>query len=161
MTLRPGCPIRRSTDQRLLAPPRGLSQRATSFIASQCQGIHQMPLTRLIPSPSISQAETKGLGTLSSSVGNLYDHRLKGCPLPMSGFATRQQHRSTHMRLYGKTARGRLHQIYNDKQLSDVLSNIQTCSRHRGNQSAPRAKWWAREDLNFRPHAYQARALTN
>ena len=21
--------------------------------------------------------------------------------------------------------------------------------------------WWAREDLNFRPHAYQARALTN
>ncbi len=23
------------------------------------------------------------------------------------------------------------------------------------------AKWWAREDLNLRPHAYQARALTN
>jgi hypothetical protein len=22
-------------------------------------------------------------------------------------------------------------------------------------------KWWAREDLNFRPHAYQACALTN
>jgi hypothetical protein len=22
-------------------------------------------------------------------------------------------------------------------------------------------KWWAWEDLNFRPHAYQARALTN
>jgi len=21
--------------------------------------------------------------------------------------------------------------------------------------------WWAWEDLNFRPHAYQARALTN
>ena len=39
-----GCPIRRSADQRVLAPPRGFSQRATSFIASQCQGIHQMPL---------------------------------------------------------------------------------------------------------------------
>ena len=24
-----------------------------------------------------------------------------------------------------------------------------------------REQWWAREDLNFRPHAYQARALTN
>jgi hypothetical protein len=24
-----------------------------------------------------------------------------------------------------------------------------------------RGSWWAREDLNFRPHAYQARALTN
>src|SRR5690349_4148709 len=27
---------------------------------------------------------------------------------------------------------------------------------------SPRSRtWWAREDLNFRPHAYQARALTN
>jgi hypothetical protein len=24
----------------------------------------------------------------------------------------------------------------------------------------PTSKWWAREDLNFRPHAYQACALT-
>ena len=24
-----------------------------------------------------------------------------------------------------------------------------------------RLRWWAWEDLNFRPHAYQARALTN
>ena len=44
----PGFPIRKSTDQSLLAAPRGLSQRATSFIASWCQGIHQMPLKRLI-----------------------------------------------------------------------------------------------------------------
>ena len=40
-----GCPIRTSTDQRLLAAPRGLSQRATSFIASWCQGIHRMPFS--------------------------------------------------------------------------------------------------------------------
>ena len=38
-----GCPIRRSRDHRSLASPPGFSQRATSFIASQCQGIHQMP----------------------------------------------------------------------------------------------------------------------
>ena len=25
----------------------------------------------------------------------------------------------------------------------------------------PSKEWWAWEDLNFRPHAYQARALTN
>ena len=43
-----GCPIRKSTDHSLLAAPHGLSQRATSFIASQCQGIHQMPFRRLI-----------------------------------------------------------------------------------------------------------------
>ena len=43
-----GCPIRKSTDQRVLAPPRSLSQRATSFIASHRQGIHRMLLSRLI-----------------------------------------------------------------------------------------------------------------
>ena len=41
-----GCPIRTSTDQRPLAAPRGFSQRATSFIASWCQGIHRMPFSR-------------------------------------------------------------------------------------------------------------------
>ncbi len=40
---RVGCPIRRPRDHRSLASPPGFSQRATSFIASQCQGIHQMP----------------------------------------------------------------------------------------------------------------------
>ena len=43
-----GCPIRKSADQRSLASPRGLTQRATSFIASYRQGIHQMPLSYLI-----------------------------------------------------------------------------------------------------------------
>jgi hypothetical protein len=47
-----GCPIRRSRDQRSLASPPGFSQRATSFIASWRQGIHQMPLPqRLIAKP--------------------------------------------------------------------------------------------------------------
>ena len=46
--LRVGFPIRKSTDQSLFATPRGLSQRTTSFIASQRQGIHRMPLRHLI-----------------------------------------------------------------------------------------------------------------
>ena len=45
-----GCPIRRSRDHRSLASPPGFSQRATSFIASQCQGIHQMPFNCSIQS---------------------------------------------------------------------------------------------------------------
>ena len=40
-----GCPIRRPRDHRSLASPPGFSQRAASFIASQCQGIHQMPFS--------------------------------------------------------------------------------------------------------------------
>ena len=46
---RVGCPIRRSRDHRSLASPPGFSQRAASFIASQCQGIHQMPFSSLDP----------------------------------------------------------------------------------------------------------------
>ena len=36
-----GCPIRKSRDQRLFAPPPSLSQLITSFIASQSLGIHR------------------------------------------------------------------------------------------------------------------------
>ena len=51
-----GFPIRKSADQSLLTAPRGLSQRATSFIASRRQGIHQMPLKRL-KEPSSMRAD--------------------------------------------------------------------------------------------------------
>ena len=43
-----GFPIRKSLDQSPFAAPQGLSQRTTSFIASQHQGIHQIPLRHLI-----------------------------------------------------------------------------------------------------------------
>ena len=43
-----GFPIRKSADQSLFAAPHGLSQRTTSFIASQRQGIHRTPLRHLI-----------------------------------------------------------------------------------------------------------------
>ena len=36
-------------DQRLLAAPHGFSQRATSFIASWCQGIHRTPFSCSLP----------------------------------------------------------------------------------------------------------------
>ncbi len=43
-----GFPIRKSMDQSSFAAPHGLSQRSTSFIASQRQGIHRTPLRHLI-----------------------------------------------------------------------------------------------------------------
>ena len=49
-----GCPIRIFTDQSLFAAPHDFSQRTTSFIASQCQGIHQMLLSRLMLSLPMS-----------------------------------------------------------------------------------------------------------
>ena len=50
-----GCPIRKSSDQRLFAPPRSLSQLITSFIASESQGIRHAPFfTFLIHSPTLA-----------------------------------------------------------------------------------------------------------
>ncbi len=44
----PGSPIRTSSDQSLFTAPRGFSQRTTSFIASQRQGIPRMLFWHLI-----------------------------------------------------------------------------------------------------------------
>ena len=43
-----GYPIRKSTDQRLFAPPRGLSQLITSFVASESQGIPHTPFVTFV-----------------------------------------------------------------------------------------------------------------
>ena len=43
-----GFPIRKFLDQSLFAAPQNLSQRTTSFFASQRQGIHRIPLRHLI-----------------------------------------------------------------------------------------------------------------
>jgi hypothetical protein len=40
----PGFPIRKSSDQSLCAATRSLSQLIASFIASESQGIHRLPL---------------------------------------------------------------------------------------------------------------------
>ena len=53
-------PYRKSPDQSLLTAPRGLSQRATSFIAFWHQGIHQMPLSRLSFTRVQKQLRTPG-----------------------------------------------------------------------------------------------------
>lgn len=39
-----GCPIRKSPDLKMCAPPRGLSQLAASFFAFWCLGIRRTPL---------------------------------------------------------------------------------------------------------------------
>ena len=41
----PGCPIRKSADQRPFAPPRGLSQLITSFVACESLGIRHTPFS--------------------------------------------------------------------------------------------------------------------
>ena len=62
-----GCPIRESTDQRLLTTPRGISQPSTPFFGSQRQGIHRAPLI------AQHRAKRRAEPTGSSSISH---HRL-------------------------------------------------------------------------------------
>jgi hypothetical protein len=71
-----GFPIRISADQSFFAAPHGFSQRSTSFIASQRQGIHRTPLRHLIA--LIINAHPLGSGPLERSSGTsaLLEHVL-------------------------------------------------------------------------------------
>ena len=60
-----GCPIREPADQRLHAPPRGLSQLAAPFIASWSLGIHHTPLFTFATPPNITGGAVYfGMGAL-------------------------------------------------------------------------------------------------
>ena len=77
-----GFPIRKSADQSFFAAPRGLSQRSTSFIASQRQGIHQMPLVHLIAliinaPPARQQVRWNARGSLRSRERPIAGHRFR------------------------------------------------------------------------------------
>ena len=74
-----GFPIRKFTDQSFFAAPRDLSQRSTSFIASQRQGIHRMPLRHLIAliinAHPTRQQDEHFFGQSSSSLSEERDDR--------------------------------------------------------------------------------------
>lgn len=255
-----GCPIRKSSDQRVFAPPRRLSQRITSFIACACQGIHQLPLRHLIilianahhfswrtipvrkvlqlsgvvrGSPVLHQEDRQTMRlaektSFSRSVrwrGQATNH-VPGIERPTATnhtvsrveleqiFSSRCQTKqakdrslpqtfaASDHRSHGGAGRDRTDDILLAKQALSQLSygpNVVSpkatttndatgglpskaprAFRHPKTQSAaldvglrprlPRRRrrlrsaalsWWAWEDLNLRPHAYQARALTN
>ena len=170
----PGFPIRISADQSSFAAPHGFSQRTTSFIASRCQGIHQTPLRRLID-PTSNGQRPNGLTTIrrrppdrdhviSIVLPSQHDrtiHRPGHTELPSRGIPLRtgarpvyalhhvQQHARPEGRATPRPALGR--------QGRTLVSSIEPALLAK----RPVREWWAREDLNFRPHAYQARALTN
>ena len=208
-----GCPIRIFTDQSLFAAPRNFSQRTTSFIASQCQGIHQMPLSRLIAliiNVHLGRSSASHLGNdlgrrrTNIDLGKTYyvlDLPVAGRssavtrPADLSSARRRHANKSLHSRCQSARrtafASGETGLMRSSGQMPDCtmerLSWDGGARRDRTDdlklaklplsqlsygpslnppdpQTSPKAQsqsWWAWEDLNFRPHAYQARALTN
>jgi hypothetical protein len=214
-----GFPIQKSTDQSLFAAPHGLSQRTTSFIASQCQGIHRTPLRHLIAlmidaHPSAEVAHTRcAMGHRRNKTSLLHDLTRTGGqarshgrerfghgnssnaepPHDRTGQITSSRCRTTrrstrwrngktlsHLRTaswWSQTGSNRRPHACKARALPAELwplqetrdtSNVTTLAampKHRLSRLHRSLRidetWWAWEDLNFRPHAYQARALTN
>jgi hypothetical protein len=189
-----GCPIRKSSDQSLLAAPQGLSQRATSFIASRRQGIHQMPFSHS-PRPSGKSRQRSEIRSQRSEP--IHDPRPPAsvrpptgakqaypCWAPPSAPQKKGGGRRHPCQSAGRqgTSPGRpvAHHHHTMSRVKERLPPLRqptgsstrsgcpklpsftapelTPSPRRG--SSGRA-WWARADLNGRPHAYQACALTS
>lgn len=194
-----GFPIRKSSDQSLFAAPRRLSQRTTSFIASQRQGIHRMLLRHLIaltidahPKPRSEDHDPKrntdpeSLDQLASwfalrrpgqeaqpfgpsklratasmteqtNVSRCQTTRVRPARFDEAAEPTRISKRSPRtwsQSTSGGARRDRTDDLMLAKHALSQLSYGPVRTRRLND-------WWAWEDLNLRPHAYQARALTN
>ena len=128
----PGFPIRISTFLRICAPTRGFSQLVTSFFGSWCLGIHLM---LFLSWSSFSSSFILILRCRSSltQLHTLYAPSL--VPLAPCIWINLFEISFWWVKLY-----------------FDFL--IVCCFQW------PFDAWWAWEDLNLRPHAYQACALT-
>ena len=83
---------------------------------------------------------------------------------PLSGPAKRSTGRSmttTRKRASAQGGGGGRDRTDDLKLAKLPLSQLSYAPLRTGRLSDAGERWWAREDLNFRPHAYQARALTN
>ena len=172
----PGFPIRISTDQSSFAAPHGFSQRTTSFIASRCQGIHQTPLRRLIdPTSNGQRPPATPFGTSPSAAApdtGPRQHFVTQSARPDNPTARSRSEGTTSATEPLRTGLARSSRYSPCPTATTDTRGMpppasagkgDLCLRDRAHPDKGRhdKRWWAREDLNFRPHAYQARALTN
>ena len=75
-----GCPIRRSTDQGIFAPPRGFSQLITSFFASESLGILHVPFSPFFMTFVFNRFEHHAARSLKFSFRNTGVIRVDGRP---------------------------------------------------------------------------------
>lgn len=149
-----GSPIRRSTDHSLLPAPRSFSQAFTSFIVSQCQGIRQAPFLALDIFTTIRHKLLYVLFSVYLQLINYLESKII-IPWFVKSFISFLYFFNEQKILFhriGGGERDRTDDLLLAKQALYQLSYAPSLSPF---------KWWAEEDLNLRPHAYQACALTN
>ncbi len=172
-----GFPIRKSADQSSFAAPHGLSQRITSFIASQRQGIHRMLLRHLIVlmidvrDPEGAQNKIRKTiyacrmdpikrSRLVIALRTPQDERLSN-PFPLHNDKQRRQKPPCSNRQNLNSGRFWWSQTGSNRRPEACKATALPTELWPRFEPQARRSWWAWEDLNLRPHAYQARALTN
>ena len=107
-----------------------------------------------------ASGRTRSLGTISSSrcqtTRDTQCGPWTGLSRDANSFLTDEQLRLADRMETGGARRNRTDDLLLAKQALSQLSYGPA-----GTAPKKREDWWAWEDLNFRPHAYQARALTN
>jgi hypothetical protein len=181
-----GFPIRKSSDQSLFAAPQGLSQRTTSFIASQRQGIHRMLLLHLITLMIDVRTPAKDR-SLKQKPGPKIDRRQGSAPRqrserPVFGSSPKTFACLTHSAANPCGGRwspeqtapaGQMHYLFTmsntrDRAPSREPSRIPNLNRTKastpkGRHTRPKPqnpkKWWSQTGSNRRPEACKATAL--
>ncbi len=167
-----GFPIRKSTDQRVFAPPRSLSQRITSFIACACQGIHQSPLRHLIilianaHRTCVQQYWQKRPASRDLSGGLRLGEPIICRRLSVSGDDAASINTRPPTKGYGPFRTGFRMRNPNKSSLHDVIQNRRPAvpaanfiSHGCPSPSANAKRWWSRTGSNRRPPACKAGAL--
>ena len=158
-----GCPIRIFTDQSLFAAPHDFSQRTTSFIASQCQGIHQMLLSRLMLSLSMSIRGVPPRQTERTDTDLRKTYMCSIC-LPQSGQALRPTYASTisrwHQRkLASKSLHSRCQSARRTPNAGRRNWSYEVSTAICRNAQHLLKGWWSQTGSNRRPEACKATAL--
>ena len=155
-----------------LPAPQGFSQAPTSFIASYCQGIHRAPLVairqnRLSRSPCIHRNESTTNPRNYALGQSCVQYATPTQRLPPSICKISKELKcesNQKCESVGGGDRNRTDDPLRAKQMLSQLSyapSNTSVTLASGRLTSNRRTWWARGDLNTRPRAYQARALTN
>jgi hypothetical protein len=155
-----GFPIRKSSDQSSFAAPQGLSQRTTSFIASQRQGIHRMLLRHLITLMiDVRRARIRGLGSRPDVDQKDLARTSRSEPLCLPNTSDQRRGHA----LAGRRTMSGLSDMF---PLHDVKHSPATLRPQANCSLTPdisrerrRGSWWSQTGSNRRPHACKARAL--
>ena len=159
-----GFPIRKSSDQSSFAAPQGLSQRTTSFIASQRQGIHRMLLRHLITLMiDVRRARIRGPGSRPDVDQKDLARTSRSEPLCLPNTSDqRRGHALAGRRTLGGPAIRCIPSLRFQTSRTACgrsRSSVTPDKTHYHGNSTIEPAWWSQTGSNRRPHACKARAL--